>query len=69
MKFKKYALIGGVLYLVYKTGEIRGHMKCLDNLAKKYGDAILVDDGKLVDAVSKRFILTLCKKGETAKGA
>lgn len=69
MKLKKYILIGSVLYLIYKTGEIKGHMTCLDNLAKKYGDAILVDDGKLVDKISKRFILTLCKQGETAKGA
>lgn len=69
MKIKKYILIGGVLYLVYKAGEIRGHINCLSNIAYKYGDAILDEEGKLVDKVSKKLTLELCKKEKTAKGA
>lgn len=68
MKLKKILVYGAILAVVYKIGNIRGHMSCLDNLAKKYGDDIFDDNGELVDTIYKGVNLIRVKGAKATKG-
>ena len=66
MDIKKLLIRASVIYITYKSGWYIGHVECLFNLKRKYGDKIFDESGKLVDQLSKNTHIAIFKgkKGE-----
>lgn len=58
MKLKNLLLIGGAVMLIYKAGEISGHIDCLKKVAKKYGDDIFKSHDNIVIKVTRKIAVT-----------
>ncbi len=67
MKLKKVLIGTTVIYITYNVGVLIGHIDCLNNLAKKYGDVIFDKYGKLVDQITKNFSITKFVNKEAAR--
>jgi hypothetical protein len=69
MKFRKALLIGGALMLIYKAGEISGHMDCLKKVARKYGNDIFKNHDNIVIKVTRKLAITVLKPKKDKQGA
>ena len=68
MKFRNLVVVGGVLFLTFKAGELMGNISCKRELAKQKNSDIC-DEPRLVEIAGKRFKLTIFESAGRSKKA
>ena len=60
MKLGRILLTGGLIYLIYKLGDINGRVSAHEGFVKKYGNAVFQNESK-IETVLVKSIFTNAK--------
>lgn len=61
MKFKDLVVAGAALLVVYKAGQVSGHVECFNELMGKYGKELLENHGEIISKINKHFTIKVIK--------